>query len=142
MAESLIFDTVAEGRAHFKDLLDAADRGAPARVRRQRQGFAVVDAERLRRLLAERGPRAEVIAEADGWSVLLPGTPVAADGVTLHEAVAEAVLALREYAEDWVDRLFVAPNHAGHWGLVQLVALSDDEQLATWLGRPEPTAKP
>ena len=59
-----------------------------------------------------------------------------------HDSLLLAVLALREYAEDWVDRLFVAPNHAGHWGLVQLVALSDDEQLATWLGRPEPTAKP
>lgn len=26
-----------------------------------------------------------------------------------------------------------APNHANNWGLVQLVSLSDDDQLRDWL---------
>ncbi|BCB87816.1 hypothetical protein [Phytohabitans suffuscus] len=42
------------------------------------------------------------------------------------------VLALREYAEDWQERLLDAPNHAGNWGLVQLVSLSDDDQHVTY----------
>lgn len=41
--------------------------------------------------------------------------------------------ALREYADDWQDRLLDAPNHREHWGLVQLVSLSNDEQLRDWL---------
>jgi hypothetical protein len=43
------------------------------------------------------------------------------------------IAALREYAADWQERLVKAPNHQGNWGLVQLVVLSDDNQLRDWL---------
>src|SRR5690606_3938806 len=76
---------------------------------------------------------AEVVSENNGWSVFLPGLPIAADGATLDEAIDETVLALREYAEDWQDRLRNAPNHRENWGLVQLVSLSTDAQLRDWL---------
>jgi predicted RNase H-like HicB family nuclease len=77
--------------------------------------------------------KAEVVAEAGGWSVFLPGLPLAADGATFDEAIEEMVQALREYAEDWQDRLRTAPNHEDNWGLVQLIALSDDVELRDWL---------
>lgn len=127
------FAGMAEGRAHLKELLDAAQAGTPASVRRDVHSFAILDAERLRPFLAGVGVRAEVVAEDDGWSIFLPGLPVAADAATFDGAVAEMVDALREYADDWVDHLAAAPNHADSWGLVQLVALSTDEQLAAWL---------
>lgn len=41
--------------------------------------------------------------------------------------------ALREYPEDWQDRLLDAPNHRDNWVLVQLVTLSTDDQLRSWL---------
>ena len=41
--------------------------------------------------------------------------------------------ALREYSNDWQDHLLDAPNHRENWGLVQLIALSDDDQLRAWL---------
>jgi hypothetical protein len=56
-----------------------------------------------------------------------------ADGATFDEAIDDVIDALREYAEDWQDRLLDAPNHANNWGLVQLISLSDDEQLRDWL---------
>jgi hypothetical protein len=74
-----------------------------------------------------------VVSEADGWSVFIPGLPVAANASSFDEAIAEMVCALREYAEDWRRRLSDAPNHRDNWGLVQLVSFSDDEQLRTWL---------
>ena len=52
MAGQVQFDSVAEGRAHLKELLDAAARGIPAGLRRDREGFVVVDAARLRHYLA------------------------------------------------------------------------------------------
>lgn len=73
--------------------------------------------------------RAEVTAEGGGWSILLPGMGIAADGATLTEANQEMVDALREYASDWIDHLGAAPNHADNWWLVQLVVLSTDEEL-------------
>lgn len=133
MPHSVQFASVAEGRAHFKDLLDAAAGGIPAALRRDRQRFAVVDGARLREALRSTLRRVDVVAEADGWSVMVRGTPVAADGTTLEEAIGETVDALRDYAQDWIDHLSTARNHADNWGLVQLVTLSEDDELADWL---------
>ena len=131
---TLAFDSYSEGRAHFKELLDAAESGRPALVRRDGSLSAVVDAERLRTLLTDSlAVHPSVVAEAGGWSVFLPGVPVAADGATFDQALDEMVGALREYAEDWQDHLLNAPNHRDNWALVQLVSLSEDDQLKKWL---------
>lgn len=128
------YGTLTEARKNFKDMLDAAEAGRPASVQRDDRKAAVVDADRLRAALAVLRPAdAQVVAEGGGWSVFLPGLPIAADGATLEEALDEAAQALREYAEDWSARLLHAPNHAENWGLVQLIALSDDDQLRAWL---------
>lgn len=75
----------------------------------------------------------EAVAEEDGWTVILPGTPIAADGADLGEAAEEFVTALREYAEDWVERLKLAPNHTEHWPLVRFVSLNSDAELTDWI---------
>ncbi|WP_344875285.1 prevent-host-death protein [Allokutzneria multivorans] len=128
------FDSYTEARAHLKDLLDAAEKGRVATVRRDAAVTAVVDVERLRHFLSSNVPsRAQVVPEGGGWSVFIPGLPVAADGTSFDEAIGEMVDALREYAEDWQERLLDAPNHRDNWGLVQLVSLSSDEQVREWL---------
>ena len=131
---ALHYDSYTEARTHLKELLDAAERGQPATVRRESSTAMVVDARRLLRLLRDTCPsRAQVVAEAGGWSVFIPGLPVAADAATFDEAIVEMTDALREYADDWQDRLYTAPNHADNWGLVHLIALSTDEELREWL---------
>ena len=131
------YDSFTEARVHLKDLLDAARRGLIATVRRDTERAAVVDAERLRSVLARLYPsHAQAVAEAGGWSIFVPGLPVAADGATFDEAVGEMIDALREYVEDWQERLLDAPNHRNNWGLVQLIGLSDDDQLRDWLVGP------
>lgn len=128
------YDSYTEARAHLKDLLDAADRGQVATVRRDAGQAAVVDVERLRRVLASASKwRAQVVPEAGGWSIFIPGLPVAADGASFDDAVSDMVAALREYAEDWQERLLDAPNHRDNWGLVHLISLSDDQQLRDWI---------
>lgn len=72
---------------------------------------------------------AEIVPEAGGWSVFIPGLPVAADGRTLDAALAEMIDALREYADDWQDHLRAAPNHRQHRRLVELISQSDDARL-------------
>jgi predicted RNase H-like HicB family nuclease len=128
------YDSYTEARAHFKDLLDAAERGRVATVRRDSVRTVVVDVERLRHFLASIVPsRAQVVPEDGAWSVFIPELPVAADGATFDEAISEMIDALREYAEDWQQRLLDAPNHRDNWGLVQLISFSDDDQLREWL---------
>jgi predicted RNase H-like HicB family nuclease len=133
MSSTTEYKTVAAARTNFKHLLDAAATGLPSHLHRDEQHLAVVDAVRLVQQLSASLPRAEVVAEEGGWSVFLPGVPVAADGATYTEAIEEMVAALREYADDWTQRLHSAPNHAGNWGLVQVVSLSNDAQLARWV---------
>jgi len=127
------YDSYTDARAHLKDLLDAAEKGRVATVRRDSSTTAVVDAERLRHFLASLTCRAEVVSEAGGWSVFISGLPVAADGATFDEAVTEMIDALREYADDWQERLLDSPNHRENWGLVQLISLSSDDQLRDWI---------
>ncbi|NIK55509.1 prevent-host-death protein [Kribbella shirazensis] len=134
MSSQVEYRSAREAREHFKDILDAADEGRPATVTRDARRVAAVDADRLVHFLTSVRPSgAQAIPENDGWSIILPGLPVAADGATLDEAAAEMVDALRVYADEWADHLRLAPNHAEHWGLVQIVALSSDEQLRDWL---------
>lgn len=128
------YDSYPDARDHFAEMLDAAERGRVATVRRDKRASAVVDSERLRRLLASGEPsRAEVSRGPDGWSVLVPGVPAAAEGGTFEEAVDEMVDALREYAEDRQRDPGATVEHVDDWSLVQLVGLSDDEQLRDWL---------
>jgi predicted RNase H-like HicB family nuclease len=131
------YDSYTDARNNLKNLLDAAESGMVATVRRESATTAVLDAARLRYFLASVVPsRAEVIEEAGGWSAFIPGLPVAADGATFDDAITDMIGALRDYAHDWQDHLLHAPNHRDNWGLVQLISLSDDEQLREWLAGP------
>ena len=133
MSATAEYPTVAAARAGFKHLLDAAATGLPSHLHRDEQHLAVVDVPRLVQHLSGSLPRAEVVPEDGGWSVFIPGVPVAVDGASFDEAIEQMVVALREYAEDWTERLHRAPNHASNWALVQVVSLSDDAQLAQWV---------
>lgn len=128
------YDSYTEARNNLKNLLDAAEHRQVATVRRDATLLAVLDAVLLRNLLAATVPsRAQVVQEGNGWSVFIPGLPVAADAASFDEAIAEMIQALREYSEDWQDHLLNSPNHRENWGLVQLIDLSDDDQLREWL---------
>jgi predicted RNase H-like HicB family nuclease len=128
------YDSYTEARNNLKHLLDAAEHRQVATVRRDATLIAVLDAVLLRNLLATTVPSgAQVVQEGDGWSVFIPGLPVAADAGSLDEAIGEMIQALREYSEDWQDHLRNSPNHRENWGLVQLIDLSDDDQLRRWL---------
>ena len=130
---SVHYDSYTQARDHLKDVLDRAEDGQIVTVRRESATAAVLDAGRLRHFLASVVPPCvEVVAEADGWSAFIPGLPIAAAAADYDAVVSDVADALREYAEDW-PRLQHAPNHREHWGLVQLVALSDDDQLREWI---------
>lgn len=130
----VLYLSYTDTRAVFSEVLDTADAGSPFGIRRHDTFLSLVESRRLREILMDsrrlRWP--EAVAEAGSWSVLLPGTPVAADGTDIAEAVDEFVSALREYAEDWQARLRFAPNHRQHWPIVQLVSLASDIDLAEW----------
>jgi hypothetical protein len=128
------FDSFTSARANLRGVLDAAHEGLITTVVRENERFVVVAADSLRRELSRLlRSRAAVVAEGGGWSAILPGVPVHGDAGTFDGAIDDLIDALREYAEDWNTRLHRAPNHQQQRSLVQLVELSDDEQLRDWL---------
>jgi hypothetical protein len=128
------FDSYTQARRELRSVLDTASTGRVTTVRRDQETFTVVDAGLLREQLTRLQPsRAVVAAEGGGWAAWIPGLPVHGEGDTFDDAIADLIDALREYAEDWNDRLLTAPNHRNSWALVELVELSSDEQLREWL---------
>lgn len=128
------FASFTEARKHLPRVLDAARAGLVTTVTRDHETFVVISAgtlgEELRRLLPAK---AVVVAEGGGWAAFLPGVPVHGDAETFDAAIDDLIVGLREYAEDWNDRLHTAPNHLQQRSMVQLIELSDDAQLRDWL---------
>lgn len=133
-SKAIHYPSFSTARSHLKDLLDAAAEGVPASVSRGDTRAVVVDAARLACLLRGSRPAGtQVVNEQGYWAAILPDTPLAGQGDSFQESITDLVQVLRDYAEDWAARLRHAPNHADQWALVQLVELSDDEQLRGWL---------
>ncbi len=128
------YRTVADARAHIKDVLDGAERGDVVTIERGLHRSAVVDAALLRTALAQSITAHVRVGSEDGrWFAYLDGQPFASDGATLDEALTDLRESLREYAIDWHDHLRTAPNHSSNRALVTLIDLSDDEELAQWI---------
>ncbi len=129
--------TATSVRGSWAASLNAAAERRPVVFHRGDQNFALLPAPLLRDVLRRAVPAPEIIAEDDGWTVLLPGHPVAADGSTLDEALRDFVSALRDYADAWDDRLHRAPNHQHAAALIQHVCVSDDDELLAWARGPD-----
>ncbi len=126
--------TFTEARAHLREVLDDAGRGRVVQVKRGSSNFAVADADRLQAYFASTtSPRLRLSFEDDVWVASMDYRPFVSEGANPDDAIDDLVESLREYAEDWEDHLFSAPNHSDAWGLVQLINLSDDNTLRQWL---------
>lgn len=130
----LKFDSFPDARANLEELLDAALQGRTVVVQRRSDASALVDRARfLSSLQVFNADRVQVIPDDDRWVAAVDHAPLAGEGETADEAVDDLIDALRDYSDDWADRLWHAPNHDANWALVQLVDLSDDQELHGWI---------
>ena len=105
MTQPRHFASYTAARTQFRAVLDAASAGLVTPLCRDDDRFVMMPAEELRAQLAALRPsRAEVVQEGGGWAVILPGLPVHGDAPSFDEALDDAMVALREYAEDWNDQ--------------------------------------
>lgn len=127
------YSTASDARKHLKDVLDSVQRGKIVTVRRDELVSAVVPADRLRDYFFRTvSPRVSLTREDDRVIALMDDRPFVSEGADVDDALDDLALSLREYAEDWEDRLQHAPNHAENWALVQLIKLSTEEELLAW----------
>lgn len=136
MAITADYPTYSRAREHLKDVLDATARGRTVTLARDGELSAVMPVPRLRDYFYRTvSPRVRVLSEQGRVIALMEGRPFVSEGSDVDGALADLLLSLREYAEDWEDRLKDAPNHTDAWALVQLVKLSTDEELRDWFER-------
>lgn len=130
------YPSFTRARTHLKDVLDASSNGRIVTIARDGKVNAVVAADRLRDYFFRTvPPRVRVASEEGRVITLMEGRPFVSEGSDVEAALADLVVSLREYAEDWELRLQHAPNHADAWALVQLVRLSSDAELLDWFDR-------
>ena len=136
MLPSADYPSFSSARVHLKEVLDRADRGQIVTIARGHEKSAVLSADKLRELLTQTvRPQIQVAHEDDRIIVFMESRPFVSEGLTVDDALDDLIESLREYAEDWVEHLSGAPNHAGNWALVELVTLSSDQQLRDWFER-------
>lgn len=127
------YPTFSGARTHLKDVLDANAQGRTVTLGRDGALSAVVPLERLRDYIFRTvSPRVRLSTEGAKVIALMENRPFVSEGADVDDALADLVLSLREYAEDWDDHLKDAPNHRDAWALVQLVQLSTDAQVLEW----------
>jgi hypothetical protein len=129
----LEYQDVFDVSHHIGQALDAARQGVPVSLVQDARRYALVEVDRLLAAFAAASPQARVVHEGDRWCLFVPGLPVLAEGATVNAMLDDALIVLREYADDWVDGVCGPSPSESHWALVQLIALSDDDQLRGWL---------
>jgi len=128
------YPSFTEARRSLKAILDTVETGAVVTIQRGSSAAVVADRDRFRELLLKAVPStAKAVVEHGAWVILIPDTPLAAEGESLDAAIDDLIANLREYAFEWAEHFSNAPNHAGNWALVQLVNLSTDDGLRHWL---------
>ena len=127
------YRTYSQARDNLKAILDTAESGRLATISRDGATSAMVSAERLRTYLAVTvTPNVQAAHEDGAWALFIPGLPIGVEATEFDDALTDLVDALRDYADDWVDHLYLAPNHTDNWGIVNLILLSDDDALRHW----------
>lgn len=120
-----------EARDHFKELMDRAESGGVAVIRR-RSAMVLLDRDTLNTALAAQYPfDVKVSITGRQTSMWIDGVPVHGVGDSYDEAENELLDALVSYAEEWVEELRFAPNHRANAPLVERVLMyaGDREEL-------------
>ncbi len=117
-----------EARDHFKDLMDRAENGGVAVVRRK-SAMVLVDRATLDAALALQCPFDVSVCVTGGQtSMWIDGVPVHGVGGSYDEAEDDFLDALVSYAEEWVEELRFAPNHRANAALVERVLMYAGER--------------
>ena len=112
-----------EAREHWSEILDLAESGAVAVVRRN-SAVAFVDRQVLDDALALGNPFNVQVSYANGQtSVWIEFISAHGVGSNLEQARENFLDALEEYADEWVTHLNAATNHHESGGLVRRVVL-------------------
>ena len=132
MGPLLEYTKITDARSAISEIYSTAERHLAVVMRRESDApVAVIHRDDLKRALRALCPlEPQVRFSADEHvSMWIEGLPVSAEGSTFESAGADLLHSLRAYSLTWVEDLRDYPNHKQNWGVVNLVLLSDDDEL-------------
>jgi hypothetical protein len=132
MGPLLEYTKITDARSAISEIYSTAERHLAVVMRRESDApVAVIRRDDLKRALRALCPLETQVrfSEDEHVSMWIEGLPVSGEGSTFESAGADLVHSLREYSRTWVEDLRDYPNHKQNWGVVNLVLLSDDDEL-------------
>lgn len=136
MGQLLEYRTISAARNAIGEIYNTAERHLAVAITRENDApVAVIRQDHLKKALqALCLLEPQVRFSSDGQvSMWLDGLPVSGQGETFDAAGQEIIDSLREYARTWVEDLRDYPNHKHRWDVVNLVLLSDDDEMRAFL---------
>lgn len=136
MGQLLEYRTISAARNAIGEIYNTAERHLAVAITRENDApVAVIRQDHLKKALqALCLLEPQVRFSSDGQvSMWLDGLPVSGQGETFDAAGQEIIDSLREYAKTWVEDLRDYPNHKHRWDVVNLVLLSDDDEMRAFL---------
>lgn len=136
MSPLLEYTKITDARSAIGEIYSTAERHLAVVVRREGDApVAVIRRDDLKEALRALRPLEPQIrfSPDEHVSMWIEGLPVSGEGATFEVAGADLIHSLKEYSQTWVEDLRNYPNHKQNWDLVNLVLLSDDEELRVHL---------
>lgn len=136
MGQLLEYRTISAARNAIGEIYNTAERHLAVTITRENDApVAVIRQDHLKKALqALCLLEPQVRFSSDGQvSMWLDGLPVSGQGETFDAAGQEIIDSLREYAKTWVEDLRDYPNHKHRWDVVNLVLLSEDDEMRAFL---------
>lgn len=136
MAHLLEYSKITKARASISEIYSTVEQHLVVGILREGDApVAVIRRDDLKAALQALSPLSPQVRFSKNGTVSMwiEGLPISSQGSSFDEAGEELIVALRDYAQTWVEELKNYPNHKERWGVANLVLLSDDDELREFL---------
>lgn len=136
MGQLLEYRSISAARSAISEIYNTAERHLAVAITRENDApIAVIRQDHLKKALqALCLLEPQVRFSSDGAvSMWLDGLPVSGEGESFDVAGQDLIDSLRQYAKTWIEDLRDYPNHKNRWDVVNLVLLSNDDEMRAFL---------
>lgn len=136
MGQILEYQSISAARSAISEIYNTAEGHLAVAITREKDApVAVIRQDHLKKALqALCSLEPQVRFASDGTvSMWLDGLPVSGEGESFDLAGQDLIDSLRDYAKTWIEDLREYPNHKNRWDVVNLVLLSNDDEMRAFL---------
>ena len=136
MGQILEYKSISAARSAISEIYNTVERHLAVAITRENDApVTVIRQDHLKKALqALCVIEPQVRFSASGAvSMWIDALPVSGQGESFEVAGADLIDSLRDYAKTWIEDLRDYPNHKDRWDVVNLVLLSNDDEMRAFL---------